>query len=226
MTVDKNLIDRPGRIRYIQEFGNLLPKAVSECIDDNLENPEHKDIIINLVNRLEFSTIDILKNIIEEVNILGPESVTSDVENLNIPISSYVFKTESFEGMEASRENIEKIIEETQKLINSCTDQEQKKMTPQQFLRSYIENPKQKGDWSYGYDLVSGELKDCDWVRDIEVRTTYPELKRGTKATHGTVLEVFDEYPGFFIYRGDGYEYPTICFIIDRRKPISVYNAF
>ncbi len=52
LTLDDNLIDRPGRIRYIQEFGNLSAKAISKCIDDNLENPEYKELIVSLVDRL------------------------------------------------------------------------------------------------------------------------------------------------------------------------------
>ena len=42
LTVDENLLGRPGRIRYIKEFGNLSVKAINEVIDDNLLDPTLK----------------------------------------------------------------------------------------------------------------------------------------------------------------------------------------
>ena len=36
LTLNDNLLGRPGRIRYRFEFGNLQPKAVKDYIDDNL----------------------------------------------------------------------------------------------------------------------------------------------------------------------------------------------
>lgn len=61
LTVDENLLGRPGRIRYIKEFGNLSTKAVNEVIDDNLSDPALKIDILKLVDTLEISTIDILR---------------------------------------------------------------------------------------------------------------------------------------------------------------------
>ena len=109
LSIDPNLIDRPGRIRYVQEFGNLTAKAISECIDDNLKNPEYKQLIVDLIDRLEFSTIDILKNIIEEVNILGPDSIVSELENLNIPVAKYTFDVSVFTGLDPA--DYKKILE-------------------------------------------------------------------------------------------------------------------
>ena len=36
MTLNDNLLGRPGRIRYRFEFSNLLPQAIEEYLDDNL----------------------------------------------------------------------------------------------------------------------------------------------------------------------------------------------
>ena len=46
LAVDENLLGRPGRIRYIKEFANLPPKAISDVIDDNLGDPSLKDGIL------------------------------------------------------------------------------------------------------------------------------------------------------------------------------------
>lgn len=97
LTVDENLLGRPGRIRYIKEFGNLSTKAVNEVIDDNLSDPALKADILRLVDTLEISTIDILRAIIDECNIMG--EVPSDKE-LNIPKAKFNLKTIAFDGLD------------------------------------------------------------------------------------------------------------------------------
>jgi hypothetical protein len=88
LSINENLISRPGRIRYIQEFGNLSADAVNMYIEDNLIDKSKKNQILETVDLLEISTIDILKSIVEEVNILGGIDQRS---NLNIPRANYVF---------------------------------------------------------------------------------------------------------------------------------------
>ena len=97
LAVDENLLGRPGRIRYIKEFANLPAKAVSEVIDDNLDNPALKDGILKLVDTLEISTIDILKAIIDECNIMG--EVPADT-TLNIPKAKYKVRVISFDDLD------------------------------------------------------------------------------------------------------------------------------
>ena len=88
LSINENLISRPGRIRYIQEFGNLSAEAVNMYIEDNLLDMSKKNQILETVDLLEISTIDILKAIVEEVNILGK---IDQKTNLNIPRANYVF---------------------------------------------------------------------------------------------------------------------------------------
>ena len=71
LCIDENLLGRPGRIRYIKQFGNLTAKAVADYIKDNLFDQNKADQIMNVVDGLEISTIDILKSIVDEVNIHG-----------------------------------------------------------------------------------------------------------------------------------------------------------
>lgn len=99
LTVNENLISRPGRIRYIQEFGNLPADAVAMYIDDNLIDKSKKDLILDQVDLLEISTIDILKSMVEEVNILG--DLTPD-SNLNIPRANYAFDILYMSGADQS----------------------------------------------------------------------------------------------------------------------------
>ena len=97
LAVDENLLGRPGRIRYIKEFANLPAKAISDVIDDNLGDPALKDGILKLVDTLEISTIDILKAIIDECNIMG--EVPADTM-LNIPKAKYKVRVISFDDLD------------------------------------------------------------------------------------------------------------------------------
>jgi hypothetical protein len=67
--VDQNLIQRPGRIRYMKKFEDLKPSVVEEIIDDVLEYPEFKQACVDFICNLETITVDIVKAILGEVNI-------------------------------------------------------------------------------------------------------------------------------------------------------------
>ena len=67
--VDSNLIDRPSRVRYLKTFGNLSPDIVEEIVDDLLVYKEFKTDCITYISTLEIITVDIVKSIINEVNI-------------------------------------------------------------------------------------------------------------------------------------------------------------
>ena len=97
LRVDENLLGRPGRIRYIKEFTNLSTRAINDVIDDNLLDISMKNDVIKLVDTLEISTIDILKSIIDECNIMG--EVPCDT-TLNIPKAKFKLKIISFENLE------------------------------------------------------------------------------------------------------------------------------
>lgn len=70
LRVNNNLISRPSRIRYLKSFGSVISEDIlNEFIDDNLNYPERKNDIMTFINSLEMATIDIVKTIVEEVNI-------------------------------------------------------------------------------------------------------------------------------------------------------------
>lgn len=67
--IDQNLLDRPSRIRYLKTFDNLSPAIVEEIVDDVLVHKQYKDDCIKYISTLEIITVDIVKAIINEVNI-------------------------------------------------------------------------------------------------------------------------------------------------------------
>ena len=50
LTVNENLIGRPGRIRYIQEFRNLPVEAIKEYCADNLRDMSKLDTVLQEID--------------------------------------------------------------------------------------------------------------------------------------------------------------------------------
>ena len=70
LRINDNLISRPSRIRYLKSFGEVIDKRVlEEYIDDNLTRPEYKEEILEFIDSLTMATIDIVKTIVDEVNL-------------------------------------------------------------------------------------------------------------------------------------------------------------
>lgn len=67
--VNKNLLQRPGRIRYLKTFDDLTLEVITEIVDDLLIYEEHRESTIKYLSMLETITIDIVKAVVEEVNI-------------------------------------------------------------------------------------------------------------------------------------------------------------
>ncbi len=67
--VSQNMIQRPGRIRYLKTYKDLSRTAIMEIVDDKLIHPELRDVTVEFISRLETITVDIVKAVVDEVNI-------------------------------------------------------------------------------------------------------------------------------------------------------------
>lgn len=67
--VNDNLLQRPGRIRYVKTFGDLSLESILEIVDDKLIYTKFKKDIIKFISSLEIITVDIVKAVIDEVNV-------------------------------------------------------------------------------------------------------------------------------------------------------------
>lgn len=94
LSIDKNLIGRPSRILYLKKFGNLEIEAASEFLDDTLNNKEYKQEVLEFINLLSISTIDILKSVVKEINIHGIEGFRKSKSYFNVEINSYTYTCE------------------------------------------------------------------------------------------------------------------------------------
>ncbi len=85
---------------------NLLPEAIEEYLKDNLkpELVDQKEKILQQIDLLEISTIDILKALVDEVNIHGelPEKPC-----LNIPVAKFAYEILQFHYLESMESKVE-----------------------------------------------------------------------------------------------------------------------
>lgn len=95
--INENFIGRPSRIRYRKSFGNLPSEVVMEYLDDCLVDKSRAQEILEFIDSLSISTIDILKCIVEEVNIHNcPVSEFKQFINVEQAKHSYFVKVRSY----------------------------------------------------------------------------------------------------------------------------------
>ncbi len=81
--INTNLLQRPGRIRYLKTFKDLSPEIIMEIVDDCLKYKKYRENVIKFISNLEIITVDIVKSIVEEVNIHNePTEKFRDVFNV------------------------------------------------------------------------------------------------------------------------------------------------
>lgn len=200
LTINENLLGRPGRIRYIQQFGNLTEKAVHEFIDDNLLYPEKKNDILKAVDLLEISTIDILRSMVDEVNIhqeLPEDSV------LNVPKANHIFRILRFPELEGE------VLEKVRGLIVPLVKEGK--------LLTWLNEKRE------GYDGTNS-----DWIYDeydgYETKLTcqFSSLWKGMRTNYGEILEE-PGIDGFFTVSGS-YGEPYTCVTLYKKSDPSLYR--
>ena len=90
--INENLLSRPSRIRYIREFGNLEEHVVRAYLKDNLKDQESTEDVIAYVDTLTISTIDILKTIVEEINIHGIDKFLEVKKFFNVKTATFDYR--------------------------------------------------------------------------------------------------------------------------------------
>ncbi len=90
LRIEPNLVQRPGRIRYVKTFKNLSKACIEEIIDDKLKNKEFREETLKFISQLELITIDIVTSIVSEVNI-HDETPENFVNIFNVKKLSEVF---------------------------------------------------------------------------------------------------------------------------------------
>ena len=83
--INDNLLQRPGRIRYVKEFTDLTLEVIMEIVEDKLVHKELKDQCVDFISKLETITMDIVNAVISEVNIHNEDPIVfKDIFNINM----------------------------------------------------------------------------------------------------------------------------------------------
>ena len=194
LTLDDNLIGRPGRIRYVKQFGNLELNVINEVIADTLEDKSLADGLINLVNSLEISTIDILKSLIEECNITGR---IPDSNLFNVPLSKLKLRLLRFNDLDEGRfEDVEKFIVENKP----------ESMPIEQWIGQKRGDGNDDSTWK---SFIEKEFK-CGITKESVSSRDNVVMKGGKLGYHKVITEP-DKY-GFFSWEYYGDE-ELLCYI-------------
>ncbi len=83
--VNENILQRPGRVRYLRHYGDLTAETINMVVDDALVHKHLRDETILFISRLQEVTIDIILSVIDEVNMfgIGPEKF-KDIFNVAV----------------------------------------------------------------------------------------------------------------------------------------------
>lgn len=69
LNINTYLLQRPGRVRYIKTFSDLTLETIEMVVNDLLKHPELKTQCIKFISELSIITMDLVKAVIQEVNI-------------------------------------------------------------------------------------------------------------------------------------------------------------
>lgn len=210
LTLNDNLLGRPGRIRYRFEFGNLLPKAVKDYLDDNLlpQYANQRKSILKQVDLLEISTIDILKALVDEVNIHG---CLPDTQCLNIPTAKHAFEIlEFYYVTEFDR------YKEVKAFIAKHMQDDDSTSISEWLHKAQKANKKKTNE-----DLLEDKF---DSVYIATLTTQSPTLTRELSTSRG-IIETEPNADGYFLMR-DRYEDSThLCLLLRKKNNPSLYRG-
>lgn len=199
LSIDRNLIGRPSRILYLKKFGNLEIEAASEFLDDTLNNKEYKQEVLEFINLLSISTIDILKSVVKEINIHGIEEFRKSKSYFNVEINSYTYTCEYASAN-----------------IYNNSDFDVSKITPRIFLSEldrYL-TPNPLGFNVDEYELEGEDLKTYEkWEKSR--KSKYPLVFHGKKYVISddkfNKLSVGQRFNGDTIIGIDYYNHVVVC---------------
>lgn len=237
--INENLLGRPGRIRYIQEFTNLPKEAVEEYLEDNLRDKSKKDEILETIDVLEISTIDILKSIVEEFNIFG--NIGGDRGMMNIPRSNYIYDAIKFSGYsEDDLEEIRKIIKNNKPSDVSLSDWfDGKGKSKNEFTKvtngigrvrdaktTEVEKDAVVEDSSDGSptDLFTDDDRERSAWR-VKITSRYPDPGKNTETNQGQVL-TDPTKDGFVLIKDYWGDDVNLYLLLQQKKTISVYSSY
>lgn len=184
LRVNENLVNRPSRIRYLKEYGDLPKETISEILEDLLENKEFMSDALTTISELNQITMDSVVEIIKEINIHN-ESPTKFIKFFNISQDNQVYTYNMLD-------------KETGELIFTFP------------TNSFISPSLPTGVWmrSYDSDVFSGSMKIIKHIDHdhFEVEYTNPEYMRLRREIDEREEKMADSCPAKYFDENDFYD--------------------
>lgn len=185
LDIDDNLINRPSRIRYLKTFGNLSREIVADYLNDNLIDKSHTNDILDFVDTLTISTIDILKTIVQEINIHGYDEFMKIRKSFNIQTEKYTYRC-TLGYVNLGESNISNTsITEFLKTKKNCYD----KIVPAP--NEY--NFKDSSDYDKAYDEWSSKYQSDKYsfnYTEVEVEKKLQNLSKGDIFNNDKIIDI------------------------------------
>ena len=157
---------------------------------------------------LEISTIDILKALVDEVNIHGH---LPEIQCMNIPTAKYAFEILEFHELQsyADKEEVFRFIKDELK-ENGCL--------------SVLE-------WVNGWRSDDGEhdaedalSEEFGYVTKRVIKTSYSSLFKDDNTSEGTIIQEVDA-DGFFVIRMRYWNVDHLCLLLRKKNNPSLYRG-
>lgn len=218
LKVNENLLGRPSRIRYIRHFGNLEMSTVEEYIDENLNDKSAKQELIDFIDTLTISTIDILKSIVNEVNIHGITNFKAYRQFFNVTTESFSYTT--YRGY-AYKSEVEKNKITIQDFI-TAVEHHLNPMTPPEIKSIDNMTKEEESAWNL-YQEYSKHNFHCIHYRVIDTDIKFKSLKVGDEFWSETVVQIEHKKNVIVTYDPDEELYSFYLVTNPDSKP-SLYN--
>jgi len=169
---------------------------------------DQKEKILQQIDLLEISTIDILKALVDEVNIHGQ---LPDKPCLNIPVAKFAYEILEFHYLEN--------IEAKAQVLNYIRG----KMTESGYssINEWINKWESKDGDDDAMDLLRDEF---DYVSKHTMTSISSSLWRETTTSLGSIVSEPDA-DGFFIMRSRYDDSDVLCLLLKRKESPSLYRG-
>lgn len=222
LNVNDNLLGRPSRIRYVKQFGNLDKATVEEYIDENLMDISAKQDIIDFIDTLTISTIDILKSIVNEVNIHGIDGFINYREFFNVTTEKYSYST--YYGC-VNQNNIDQDTEGKYTIEKFLTEVDHYQHPMPRVYFKDPENPTEEEKAKYDawckyshYDI------GCSW-ESVSCDRKFTSLREGVEFDGSPIVKIDVESRVIITYSAYNERY-YFYFIINPEAKPSLYNNY
>lgn len=227
MDINSNLIGRPSRIRYVKTFGNLDLKVVKAYLDDNLEDKACYDEVVEFIDSLSISTIDILKTIVNEINIHGINDFRKSKSFFNVKTNEYNYQV--YISRLSSRE-YDSDIETGNKIftIPSFIElAEARKKYDDTRIRCITNEEYEKNNEEYDSVRRSSPFINCEY-RTMSSEVKFQGMREGLETEYGIIIRI-DYSRNVIVVKDndeDGYDDVRFIQILNPNTKPSLYGNY